>query len=132
MNETNETNGSNEMNCGRNWHGKWNHFSPLAIVGMIAGGLALAVVFAFALGWFVMLLWNYLMPGIFGLPLIGFWQAWGLVLLAHILIKPGYGGHGHGRGMHRFKHGPRVPCGRNGDWREEMKAQFKDADKTEE
>ena len=79
----------------KNWCGK--RYSPLAIAGMVIGGLALAVIFAFLFGWAVMLLWNALMPEIFGLPLITYWQGWGLVLLSHILLKGGWGGHGgHG------------------------------------
>ena len=35
----------------------------------------------------LMLLWNLLMPGIFGLPQIGFWQACGLQLMAGLLFK---------------------------------------------
>jgi hypothetical protein len=35
----------------------------------------------------VMVLWNLLMPDIFGLPVIGFWQAFGLNLLSSILFK---------------------------------------------
>ena len=35
----------------------------------------------------LMILWNWLMPTIFGLPEIGFWQACGLQLLATILFK---------------------------------------------
>ena len=34
----------------------------------------------------VMLLWNSLMPTIFGLTKIGFWQAFGLLLLSTILF----------------------------------------------
>lgn len=68
------------------------------VVPMILGGLALAVLFAFLFGWVVMLLWNWLMPEIFGLPTIGYWQAWGLVVLAHILVKPGYASHNGGGG----------------------------------
>jgi len=58
---------------------------------LILGGLVLAVVLAFALGIFVKWLWNWLMPPIFGLPIISFWQAWGLLLLAKIL----FGSHQH-------------------------------------
>jgi len=36
----------------------------------------------------LMILWNILMPEIFGLPEIGFWQAFGLNLLSAILFKP--------------------------------------------
>jgi hypothetical protein len=35
----------------------------------------------------VMLLWNALMPDIFGLPTIGFWQALGLSILSSLLFK---------------------------------------------
>ena len=35
----------------------------------------------------LMLVWNGVMPTIFGLPEIGFWQACGLQLLATILFK---------------------------------------------
>ena len=69
-------------------------FSIIAIIGMVIGGLALAVLFAFLFGWVVMLLWNRLMPDIFGLKEITYWQGWGLVLLSHILIKGGWGSHG--------------------------------------
>jgi hypothetical protein len=66
-------------------------FSVVAIIGMVIGGLTLAVLFAFLFGWVVMLLWNWLMPDIFGLTEITYWQGWGLVLLSHILIKGGWG-----------------------------------------
>ncbi len=107
-------------------HRHWDHsrFSPLAIAGMVIGGLVLAVLFGFLFGWIVMYLWNYLMPVIFGLPVISFWQAWGLVVLSHILIKPGYGSHGH-HGKGRGK-----DC-RNG-WREEVKEKFTTSDEVKE
>jgi hypothetical protein len=44
-----------------------------------------------------MSLWNWLMPTIFGSPLITFWQALGLLLLARILF--GRFGGGPGRRM---------------------------------
>lgn len=47
------------------------------------GGLGLAFVF----GLVVMALWNWLMPEIFGLSRITYWQAWGLFLLFSILFK---------------------------------------------
>jgi hypothetical protein len=34
----------------------------------------------------VQALWNWLMPGIFGLRAITYWEAWGLFLLAHLLF----------------------------------------------
>jgi len=50
--------------------------------------LAMLAVF----GAVAMLLWNALMPGIFGLPALNYWQAAGILLLARILV----GGLGHG------------------------------------
>lgn len=42
---------------------------------------------ALLLGFPLMFLWNWLMPHIFGLPQIGFWEAMGLYLLSSILFK---------------------------------------------
>jgi len=53
----------------------------------LIGGLALSAVFSLLGGLFVMLLWNWLIPSIFGLGVIGFWQAWGLTWLCSILFK---------------------------------------------
>jgi hypothetical protein len=60
--------------------------------------LALAAMLAFiALGGvIVMLLWNWLLPPLFGWPQIGFWQALGLLALCRILFG-GLGLHGSGR-----------------------------------
>lgn len=72
--------------------------SKAAKIGaMVVGGLALAVLLGFLFGLVVKALWNWLMPELFGLKEISYWQAWGLVVLSHILIKPGYGGNGGGK-----------------------------------
>jgi membrane protein required for beta-lactamase induction len=52
-----------------------------ALIGLVAIVIVL-------LGYPLMLLWNWLMPIIFGLPEITFWQAIGLNLLSTILFKP--------------------------------------------
>jgi hypothetical protein len=66
------------------------------------GMAAITVLAVAALGFVVMHLWNGLLPGIFGLKTIEFWQAVGLLILARLL----FGGfrHGHGRGFHRRHH----------------------------
>lgn len=74
----------------------WHHYSPHRRILFILGGIVVAFALAFLFGFFVMLLWNWIMPDIFGLPTISYWQGWGLVLLAHILFKIG-GGPNHGR-----------------------------------
>ena len=63
-------------------------FRPFKIIGIAL--LAVAGVFLF--GNIVMLLWNALMPVIFHLPLISFWQALGLLLLSKILLGGFRGG----------------------------------------
>ncbi len=57
------------------------------------------VVFAVALSVAVMLLWNALMPTIFGLATLSYWQALGLFVLCRILF--GRFGGGFGRGKNR-------------------------------
>ena len=47
----------------------------------------LGVGFIALCGWVVMLLWNWLMPDIFSLKQINYWQAWGLLILCTILFK---------------------------------------------
>lgn len=32
-------------------------------------------------------LWNWLLPDLFGIKVIGFWQAWGLAVLCGMLFK---------------------------------------------
>ena len=52
----------------------------VAVLGMLVlVGLLLALP--------TMLLWNWLMPDLFGTPSIGFWQALGLYLLSSSLFK---------------------------------------------
>ena len=51
-----------------------------ALIGLIAIVIVI-------LGYPLMLLWNWLMPIIFGLPEITFWQAIGLNFLSTILFK---------------------------------------------
>tara|TARA_R100000005_G_scaffold91214_1_gene63318 strand:+ start:246 stop:479 length:234 start_codon:yes stop_codon:yes gene_type:complete len=48
-------------------------------------GFAIGVVVALPLT--TMLLWNWLMPAIFGLPSIGFFKSMGLLALSYILFK---------------------------------------------
>jgi len=66
----------------------------------LIGGLVIASLVAVFFGWFVEQLWNWLMPTLFHLPTVTFWQAAGLVLLSRILV-------GHGGGHHKHHHGPR-------------------------
>lgn len=56
-------------------------------VGFVLAGIGVIVIIAIIIALPTMWLWNYLMPVIFGLPEIGFWQALCLNILSGILIK---------------------------------------------
>lgn len=59
--------------------------------------ILLVAVATLVLGFVVKGLWNWLMPPIFGLHAIGFWQAIGLLLLGKLLFGGFRGPGGHGR-----------------------------------
>jgi hypothetical protein len=67
---------------------KWIFIAPAA--------LAAIALFTLLGGEVVKLLWNGLLPALFGFPVITFWQAIGLLVLCRILFG-GFGRHG-GRG----------------------------------
>ena len=69
---------------------KWYLFAPLAVLAIAA--------FIFVGGESVRLLWNWLLPELFGWRPITFWQALGLLALCRILFG-GFGGH---RSNHSF------------------------------
>ena len=77
------------------------------MIGVKFAGFAL--LFLLFAGGATMLLWNWLMPVIFGLPVLSIWQAVGLLALSRILVG-GFGGrrgkwgqHKRQRWMHRMK-----------------------------
>jgi len=74
---------------------KWIFIAPAALIGI--------VVFIFIGGEIVRLLWNWLLPPLFGWPVLTFWQAIAMLGLCRILFG-GFGGRrgfrpGGGRGM---------------------------------
>ena len=78
---------------------------------MIGIGI-LAIAIFFVLGFAVMALWNWLMPPIFGLHTITYWQAYGLLILSKILFGGFRGGKGKGR------------CGDRRDWARRMEERW--------
>jgi hypothetical protein len=99
---------------GRNFWIKGAIIIPIAI----AAGV-------FVFGSVVMLLWNSILPAVFGVSTISFWQALGILVLAKIL----FGGFGCRHGHHRC-HGHRHDW--NSKWmhlsteeREKMKEEWK-------
>jgi hypothetical protein len=75
----------------------------LRIVAMVALGILAFTVFGFV----VMQLWNWLMPALFELRTITFWQAIGLLLLSRLLF-------GRFGGFHRHR----------SEWRHRMREKF--------
>jgi hypothetical protein len=67
---------------------------------MILVGIAMGAAFLSLVGWTTMLLWNWLMPTIFNLCFINFWQALGLLVLSRIL----FGGFGGGAWENKKQH----------------------------
>lgn len=69
---------------------RWYFFIPLILIAFVA------------FGFFTMHLWNWLMPVLFHLPEITFWQTIGLMILSRLVIG-GFGGHGRGHGHHHCR-----------------------------
>ena len=87
-------------NIKKRWDGvpNWAKYTLYAVLG-IAGAFLMGLLF----GNLIMWLWNWLMPKLFGLPTIGFWEGLGLFLLAKILFGFG-GGSGSGEGEKKHPH----------------------------
>ena len=73
---------------------KWMFIVPAAVLGI--------VLVAFIGGEVVRLLWNWLLPPLFGWREISFWQALGLLALCRILFG-GFGRHGGSRSGSAFR-----------------------------
>ena len=87
---------------------KWAKYVPLFII--------LFVVAVIAFSFVVMSLWNWLIPELFGGPMITMWQAIGLLVLSKILFGS-------------FNHDHKNKCDRsNGhtEWKEKFRDKFKE------
>ncbi len=74
----------------------------LRVLKILVFVILAAAVFTFAVMW----LWNWLMPAIFGLHTIRFWQALGLLVLCKILFRgwaPAFGMHWRRRMFERWQ-----------------------------
>ena len=79
----------------------WFRSGPGIALAILMGFIGIIVI-AFLFGYVVMALWNWLMPALFGLKTITFWQAFVMIILAKILFgRMGPGGGGPGRWRHR-------------------------------
>jgi Ca2+/H+ antiporter, TMEM165/GDT1 family len=77
----------------------------------------------FLLSAVVMLLWNAIIPDLFKLGTLTYWQAMGLLILSKILFG---GWHGHHRGLHRHWHGNRFLAEKWMSMSEEERAKFRE------
>ena len=106
--------------------------------GFIAGAIFLGagafILFTFVVMW----LWNWLMPEVFNLGMVTFWQAAGLLLLSKIFFS----GTGHSRSWHsdrrkkywrsRFEEKwKRIPEDKKEEFINKMKEKCKENPKTE-
>ena len=73
------------------------------VVRRVAKAVAIAVavvMVAVVFSWVVMLLWNYVVPPVFHGPVLGYWQAFALLVLCRMLfggLRGWRGSHGHWR-----------------------------------
>jgi hypothetical protein len=87
------------MNIKRYWKPSYK------IPAMIVGIPLFFALFVFVGGGIVMLLWNWLLPPIFGLPRITLLQGFGFLVLGRLLFG-GFGGGGGGRSDHSKRMSP--------------------------
>ena len=69
---------------------RWSEWPLKARAGMITAAIILVPTLLALFAAITMQLWNWLMPEIFKLPTIGFWQAVGILLLSQILFRGGH------------------------------------------
>ena len=91
---------------------KKTHCGGLRIFGAVIVGITASSVWSLIVGGLVMVLWNWLMPMIFGLGAVTYWQAFGLALLARLMLGP------PGRPFMPMAHGRKWADKR---WREHIK-----------
>lgn len=72
------------------------------VLVQICLGLVLSILFGLGFGFFVMLLWNSLLPDIWGWQKITYWQGAGLVILARLLFGS--------QGYHKGANQPQAGC----------------------
>lgn len=95
--------------CKQSHHGEKDWKGGKKLFKMSLGGLFLGSLL-------VMVLWNAVMPDLFGLPHLGYWQAFAVLFLSRLL----FGGHHHPAHHH---------CGHEGmkgKWRAKFEAKMKE------
>ena len=79
------------MMCG--FKSKWKNVpKPLRVICYVILGLLAIAALSIPFGFGIMWLWNWLMPAIFGLGEINYWQAVGIFVLAKLIFGVGSSG----------------------------------------
>jgi hypothetical protein len=86
MSDQEKDRGCMDEDHGQGFEGWWEDRSLPEKVLVVIGFVILGIGLLFLFGYVVMLLWNWLMPEIFGLKRLNYWQAWGLLALSCILF----------------------------------------------
>jgi hypothetical protein len=68
----------------RDWNEMGRGTKNLSILAALIGLAGCAILFGFVFMW----LWNWIVPRIFRLPSISFWEGWGIVALAYLPFLP--------------------------------------------
>ena len=91
------------MNWNHEYGADSKHGRLYLIVVHVGFAVGLAGLLALLVGYFVMLLWNAVLPGLTTVHSISYWQSVELLLLARILVGGlgRHGGHGHGSRQRR-------------------------------
>ncbi|PCJ92794.1 MAG: hypothetical protein COA50_14765 [Flavobacteriaceae bacterium] len=101
----------------------------------ITFAIIFGILLAFLCGYVVMRLWNWLMPDLFGLAIISYWQAVGILILAKIFFGMGNcSSGGSGKYKKKFKNRKCEPIKREFSewehydefWKEEGETAFKE------
>lgn len=66
-----------------------NYFNKSSNIGcgMIILLFVVLIILTFIYSGILMWVWNMIMPALFGLPIISFWQALGIYIISNILFK---------------------------------------------
>ncbi|MEC3964144.1 hypothetical protein [Flagellimonas halotolerans] len=91
--------------------------STVKKVVKIAAMVILGVLIFLLANYVLMRLWNWLMPDLFGVGTVTYWQALGIFVLAKLLFGFGGGGKGKGGSSHKKKIKSSNKCG---SWRRDF------------
>ncbi len=96
-------------------------FKPLKVLSFIS----IFIVFAAAMSWLVMFLWNAILPDLVGVGRLTFWKAAGLLLLSKILFG-GFGSRRRHWKDSKKKHWRNKWMGMSDEERQEAKSRWKE------